>query len=67
MEWSDRSTNHRFGPNHDHDSSIRTSSRRRAGAEVEKRFLFFQGAFFAPAFARACWMRERPINSSADS
>jgi hypothetical protein len=29
----DRSTNHRFGPNIDHDSSMRTS-RRRAGAKV---------------------------------
>src|ERR1019366_8785981 len=35
----DRSTNHRFDLNLDHDSSMRTS-RRRAGAKVENVFLF---------------------------
>ena len=35
-----------------HDSSMRTSSRR-AGAKVENGFFVFQGAYFAPSFARA--------------
>jgi hypothetical protein len=48
----DRSTNHRFDLNLDHDSSMRTS-RRRAGAKVENSFLFSKARFFAPSFARA--------------
>jgi hypothetical protein len=37
----DRSTNHRYGLNIDHDSSMQTSRRsRRAGAKVENGFLF---------------------------
>jgi len=39
LSVEDRSTNHRFGPYIDHDSSMRTS-RRRAGAKVENGFLF---------------------------
>jgi hypothetical protein len=53
----DRSTNHRFGPNIDHDSSMRTSSRSRSrgGVKVENGFCF-------PLLHRPRWMRERPIN-----
>ena len=39
----DRSTNHRFGPDIDHDSSMRTS-RRRAGAKVQIGCNDLQGA-----------------------
>jgi hypothetical protein len=42
----DRSTNHRFGPYIDHDSSMRTS-RRRAGAKVENVFCFPRRVFCA--------------------
>jgi hypothetical protein len=46
-----------------HDYAMRTSSRRRAGAEVENGFIVFQDALSAPSSARASgWMRERPIN-----
>jgi hypothetical protein len=53
----DRSTNHRFGPYIDHDSSMRTSSRSRSrgGVKVENGFCF-------PLLHRPRWMRERPIN-----
>ncbi len=43
----DRSTNHRFGLYIDHDSSMRTSRRRRAGAKVENGFCFPRRVFCA--------------------
>ena len=40
-----RSTNHRYGLTSDHDSSMRTSRRRRAGAKVENIFPFSKARF----------------------
>src|SRR5262245_52506452 len=49
MEWSDHSTSHRFGPNYDHDSSIRTSSR--AGrCESGKTFFVFPRRILCAVF-----------------
>src|SRR5260370_35935785 len=66
LGWNgfDRSTNHRFDPTaamillFEHPAA----TSRRAGAKVEKRSLFFQGAFFAPSFARALLLDARVPN-----
>jgi len=67
MEWSDHSTSHRFGPNYDHDSSIRTSSRRRPVRKWKNVLCFSKAHFVRRLLHGPSWMRERPINPSAGS